>query len=222
MKNNFCLYFHTNPQKREVFYVGIGKKERPYEKTSRNIFWHRTVKKYGYNVAIVHTKLTWKEAQIRERIWIKLIGRKNLQKGTLVNLTDGGEGISGHIHSEEVRRKLSLSHMGHTPWNKGRKVWTEEQRKLIGERSRGRKASEETRRKLSESNKGKKLGLKLSEEHRKKISIAHIGKVRVFSVNHRLNLSRSRKGIKYSPETIEKMRLARNRYLLIQGSLKSK
>jgi hypothetical protein len=43
---------------------------------------------------------------------IFLYGRRDLRTGTLANETDGGDGVSGYINTEDVRRKKSLSAMG--------------------------------------------------------------------------------------------------------------
>jgi hypothetical protein len=43
---------------------------------------------------------------------IAILGRKDLGTGILRNLTEGGDGASGHIKSEETRKKISESQMG--------------------------------------------------------------------------------------------------------------
>lgn len=90
---NACkvLYFHINPVKNEIFYVGIGNKNRPYSKI-RSKEWHEVVDMYNYVIDVVETGLTWAEACIKEKFYIKKIGRADLQLGPLVNHTDGGEG----------------------------------------------------------------------------------------------------------------------------------
>jgi hypothetical protein len=88
MSNN-CVYFHINPVKQEIFYVGIGNKNRPDSKQNRNKYWHNTVNKYGYIVVIIEKDLEWLEAVEREKYYIQLIGRKDLKLGTLLNMTDG-------------------------------------------------------------------------------------------------------------------------------------
>lgn len=47
-----------------------------------------------------------------EKKLIHVIGRRDLKKGPLTNLTDGGEGIVGLIKTEEHRKKLSISSLG--------------------------------------------------------------------------------------------------------------
>lgn len=94
--NNYYVYFHINPLKNEIFYVGKGKGKRAFEKGSRRgDYWNRVVKKYGYIIDIVEDNLTEQEAFEREMFYIKKIGRKDLGLGTLINMTDGGEGTSG-------------------------------------------------------------------------------------------------------------------------------
>lgn len=109
-KNIYCLYFHINLINKEVFYVGIGNEKRPYIKSDRSEFWNKTVKKYGYEVKIVNTELAWTEACELEKFWIKKIGRRDLKEGTLVNLTDGGEGNNNF--SDVVLKKISNTKTG--------------------------------------------------------------------------------------------------------------
>ncbi len=105
------LYKHIRLDKNEVFYVGIGLKDtnnfkRAYEKTGRNNFWEKVIKLTQYKVEIIHEGISWEDACKKEIEYIKFHGRRNLSTGTLVNLTDGGEGSSGAIVSDEVKLKL--------------------------------------------------------------------------------------------------------------------
>ena len=69
------------------------------------------------------------------------------------NFTDGGEGISGLMHSEETRKKISETLKGENNPNYG-KTLSEETRKKMSENNarywQGKKHSEETRKKMSE------------------------------------------------------------------------
>lgn len=82
------------------------------------------------------------------------------------NSVDSGYNLyyGGNLASEESRKKMSESKMGH-------KV-SEETRKKLSEAGKGRILSEEHKKKISKSGKG----LKRSEETRKKMSIASTGK----------------------------------------------
>ncbi len=92
MEKNKVVYIHRNPTTNEIFYVGMGAKYRPYSK-DRSIFWKRYVKKHGSpTIEIVESNITKKDAWESEIALIELIGRRDKRKGTLVNLSDGGEG----------------------------------------------------------------------------------------------------------------------------------
>ena len=141
--NNFYVYFHINPVKNSIFYVGKGKDDRAYDKTGRNRHWTNTVNKYGFIIDIAHDNLTESDAFDLEAFYIKKIGRRDLGTGILVNLTDGYEGHSnpseearikiGQVHkgpkSQEVKDKISTSLMGNIPWNKGLVFKTDEEQK---------------------------------------------------------------------------------------------
>jgi hypothetical protein len=90
----------------------------------------------------------------------------------LTNLTLGGEGASVHRMSDEIRKKISLSHTG--------KKHTDETKQKIRKIRTGTKASEETRKKMSEGRKGEKspsYGVKKTDEQKIKISKGRKGKM---------------------------------------------
>ena len=90
------VYRHIRLDKNEVFYIGIGsddsgKYKRAYD-NNRSKFWKSIVKKAGYIVEIISEDwLTWEEACEKEKFWIIFYGRVDLRKGSLVNMTDGGQ-----------------------------------------------------------------------------------------------------------------------------------
>lgn len=90
-----------------VFYIGKGHRKRAWSKTGRSIFWHRTVNKYGLSIKIWASDLDEITAFNLEKEWISVYGRKDIGNGNLVNLTDGGEGSSGTLVSEETRNLLN-------------------------------------------------------------------------------------------------------------------
>jgi NUMOD3 motif len=109
-------------------------------------------------IIIMESNLTELGAFALERFYIRWYGRKDIGTGILRNRTDGGDGVSGFVRSEETKQKLSEAGKGRTH--------SEETRKKISESQKGRTLSEETRKKMSESLKGKKH----SEESKKKMS----------------------------------------------------
>jgi hypothetical protein len=186
MKDKFYIYFHINPVKKEVFYVGKGYGNRAYSKKMRSNLWHYTVNKYGYEIHIFKDNLTENEAFALERNYIKKLGRKDLGLGPLINMTDGGDGASGIICSEETKKKMSESHKGKNTWTKGNKASDETKAKMSKSQT-GRKASEETKLKLSESHKG----IKLSEETKEKISKSNTGKRHTEESKNKMSEARS-------------------------------
>ena len=115
--NNWYLYRHIRLDKDEPFYIGIGNKinyARAYEKdpSKRNVIWNKIVSKSFYEVDIIFDGLTKEEASEKEKEFIKLYGRKDLNNGILCNLTDGGDGIHGCVRSGETRQKLREQKLG--------------------------------------------------------------------------------------------------------------
>ena len=169
------VYKHLRKDTGEVFYVGIGSDSdysRAYTTHKRNKFWKRVVKKYDYDVIIVEDDKTWDEVVELEKYWISFYGRRNLNEGPLVNLTDGGEGCYGRLVSEETKKKIG---------EKSKlKVYTDEYREKLSNAFRGEKnhrygkrPSKETRRKISEAQIGEKhhwYGTNRPEEVKEKIS----------------------------------------------------
>lgn len=109
------VYTHTRLDTNEVFYVGIGTQDN-YKRASRSHnrtnYWNNIVKKCGWKVDIVFDNLTWDEACNKEKELIKKIGRVDLGTGTLVNLTDGGEGTLKRIVTDETKAKMSKTRKG--------------------------------------------------------------------------------------------------------------
>lgn len=97
------IYRHLKPCG-EVFYIGIGKeKSRAYSKHGRSNFWKGIVNKYGYEVQVLKSGLTWREACKLEVILIYYYGRVNIGTGKLCNLTKGGEAIGGYNKQNEIK-----------------------------------------------------------------------------------------------------------------------
>lgn len=101
------VYQHRRLDTGEVFYVGIGKSEkRAYSIHNRNKHWKNIINKHGYIVEITHRNIIWEEACAIERYLIAFYGRKDLNGGVLVNMTDGGDGI--YNLSIEIKQKMGI------------------------------------------------------------------------------------------------------------------
>ena len=106
---NKVVYLHRNKITNEVFYVGMGSDKRPYDKHKRNLFWNNYVNKYGFSVEIVKTNLSSKEASKEEIRLISLFGRRDLKEGSLVNLSNGGEGAINYKKPTDSKPCICLS-----------------------------------------------------------------------------------------------------------------
>ena len=148
-KNKKVLYRHVRLDKNEVFYVGIGNPKRPYDRYFRNNWWKNIVAKTDYKIDILFDDLTWEEACEKEKEFISLYGRRDLGKGPLVNLTDGGDSIKGYVMTQEHKNKISKANKGNTY------RLSEETKRRIGKAAKGRKHSKETKDKLKKLAKGR-------------------------------------------------------------------
>ena len=103
---------------RTPYYIGKGTGDRLYKKGSR-VF---APPKDKSRIIYLKQNLTEEEAFRHEIYMIDVFGRIDLGTGILHNRTDGGDGVSGWVPSEETRRKMSDAQKGKTAWNKGKKI----------------------------------------------------------------------------------------------------
>ena len=116
---------------RTPYYIGKGQGNRAYRRNKKCI----KPPKDKSRIIYLKQNLTEEEAFKHEIYMIDVLGRKDNGTGILHNRTDGGEGTSGFIHSEESKRKIGEGRKGENNPNYGRTV------------------SEETKRKISEAKK---------------------------------------------------------------------
>ena len=130
------MYYYTYAYLREdktPYYIGKGKGNRAYRRRKTDI----KPPKDKSRILILKQNLTEQEAFRHEVYMIDVFGRKDLGTGILYNKTDGGDGVSGYVHTEETKRKLSKSKSGENHYMYG---------KIL---------SVETKKKISKSNSGK-------------------------------------------------------------------
>ena len=121
----YYIYRHVTKDTKMVFYIGRGTKtekdlfsgtyNRAFEKGNRNLFWKNLVNKHDYTIDIILESDDFYFICRKEKEFIKLYGRRNLNKGTLVNLSDGGEtGGLGRIYkpSRETVEKIRIKQIG--------------------------------------------------------------------------------------------------------------
>ncbi len=177
----------------------------------------RAIRKYGPD-SFSHQILTSCEDTEKgyelERLWVISLDSTNPKVG--YNLTFGGKGLSRSTDESKQKNKEARARTGfrHTEEAKdrirvamtGREV-SKETRAKISKICKGRTYSDETLAKMSASAKNKKP---MTEETKKKIGDASRG--RIDSPETKAKKSASRVGIKYSEETIGKMREVRKQW----------
>lgn len=92
------------------YYIGKGTPKRPYHCSNRVIKCPKNKK----NIHILHENLDENAAFELEVEMISRYGRRDLypEWGILYNKTDGGEGATGSIRSEDSKKKYSISKLG--------------------------------------------------------------------------------------------------------------
>ena len=207
---NYKVYKHTFPN--EKIYIGITnisiqRRWRNNGEGYKKQFVYRAIQKYGWintKHEILFENLTKEEAEQKE---IELIAQyKSNQRKFGYNVSNGGNCIGKH--SEESRKKMSLSRKGlfagekNPMWNK---VVSNETRKKISDANKGKKRTLETIQKTAEKNTGKKRTLEsrkrmsnsakgkiVSEETKKKMLLSKIGKKH--TEEEKIKISLSNKG----------------------------
>lgn len=153
--NEFYIYAHINPINKEMFYIGKGKGYRMFHK-SRSKYWKNIVNKYGCIYIKIIENLSESDAVKLEKFFIKHIGRKDKKEGNLVNMTDGGEGMSGYKHTDEYKENLKKRNLGNK--NMLGKTISEEGKERIRKSKIGIPRSEETKKRIRDSRVGKYSG----------------------------------------------------------------
>jgi len=231
----FYTYVHSRASDNKPFYVGKGKSKRAHDVVGRNRHWSSVVAKHGLKVNIAAEWPTEVEAFEHEKFLI-LCFRD--MKMPLVNMTDGGEGLSGYKYSPEHRERQRISSTG--------RKHKQETRSKISEANKGRSFTNETlnrmsaaakiraatpefiarntgennpmkRSEIAERSGAAQRGKKLTDEHKLKISIAGKGRIgankgKTFGPDVRAKMSAAGKGRPKSEEHKRKISEANKAY----------
>ena len=104
MKNPNRFYTYTYlRENRTPYYVGKGEGRRLYQKHHKGI----SIPKDKSRIIFLKQNLTEEEAFKHEIYMIAVFGRKDLGTGILRNRTDGGEGTSSAIRTDEWKKNMS-------------------------------------------------------------------------------------------------------------------
>ena len=154
------MYYYTYAYLREdktPYYVGKGTGGRIYSTNRKGL----KPPKDKSRIIYLKQNLTEEEAFKHEIYMIAVFGRKDLGTGILHNRTYGGEGPSGHIHSQEAREKIRKSKIGkNNPFYK--KTHTQEAREKIRIANKNKIISKETREKLTGENNSTSMWWKIT------------------------------------------------------------
>ena len=214
--NKFYVYLHCKPD--EVpFYVGKGTFSRSQRLSSRNQYHKNIVAKYGKkNIKIYVFECDSEEQAFSDEVqWIECLTKQGYE---LSNMTIGGEGVSGHKHSEETKARLSEANRNRK--GEKRQPHSEERKQEISELTKTALLNPEIRKKIHNSLLGNKNSLgrihpdevkaKIAEstkqalsnpEIRAKMSVSHTGKKRgPMSEEQKAKLRLAHLGKKLSPE----------------------
>ncbi len=182
--NDFYIYVYYDPTRNnEPFYIGRGRHFRlsshlrlakGHKKVQHPLVYRiRKILSLGVEPSIekLFENLCYEESVEMEKVFISKFGRKDQRKGSLLNLTDGGEGCKNL--SQESIQKIREKVSGDNSPVKGRKRTPDEIRRIseaqlgkyvppevgkkIGDKLRGRNLSVETRTKMSLSRTGRAL-----------------------------------------------------------------
>lgn len=217
--SQFYTYLHCK-QNGDPFYVGKGCDGRSHDfNKGRNKHHKHIIAKHGKeNIeVIVLPSLSEDHSLEEERILIRFFGRQDIGMGCLVNMTDGGEGMSGNIPSEETRAKLRGNKSRTGLKDPPERVAQKSAYMKGNDFALGFKHSVETRKKVSNGLKGNKnsLGVCPSLETRRKIAATSTGRTHTVSEEARGKISASAMGNKkwlgrkHTPESIVKISIAK-------------
>ena len=104
--NNYVVYMHIKGSDGEPFYIGKGRPTRPTETYDRSKLWCNITRKYGRVAKVLYTGLSDNSAKAIEIFWIAVYGRRDNNTGILVNHTNGGDGSSGFIMSNQHKAAI--------------------------------------------------------------------------------------------------------------------
>lgn len=105
-----CVYRHVRLDLNVPFYVGIGvKNSRAFAKDGRNKHWKSITSLSEYRVDILMDDIDIGFAKEKEKEFILMYGRSDMNLGTLCNHTDGGDGSFNRIVSDDEKKKRSAA-----------------------------------------------------------------------------------------------------------------
>jgi len=174
----YALVAKSNPS--EIRYIGKTANATPAKRLSKHLYEAKTLDKQTYKCRWIRKVLNERDEVVALTIESNLTNEQALEQEIflidyyrslgypLTNITGGGEGLLGHIHTQESKDKMSLAQTG-------------------------KRMSQEAKEKISLAMMGntRTLGYKHTDESKAKMSSA--GKVKIFTQEHKANISATKK-----------------------------
>lgn len=127
------------------YYVGKGSGRRGFRSQGHNIH----CPPFKARIRVQHWQ-SEEEALQMEKWWISLFGRQDIGTGILRNMTDGGDGQSGLVHSELTKERIREANVGENNHFFG-KIHSEQTRNKMSESHKVLRKPEEIKVKLTRS-----------------------------------------------------------------------
>lgn len=131
-----------------------------------NTYFYNAIRKHGalnFSIKQIEECDTEELALEQEIFWINELNAR--ERGIGYNMTNGGDGVSGLVHSEESKQKQREKMLG--------RKHSLEHNKKISESNKGKIVSKEVKEKISKANLGENNGMfgkSITKETRKKLS----------------------------------------------------
>jgi hypothetical protein len=178
MVNPYRFYTYAYLREdRTPYYIGKGTGKRLYNRCKKDIKSPKDKTK----IILLKQNITEEEAFKHEIYMISVFGRKDLGTGILYNKTNGGDGCSGAIRTEETKQKIREK--------RALQEFTDETKLKISKALKGKKRPQNVIEKIKKGRteikhteqtkqiiKEKRANQIFTEDTRKKLSEAHIGK----------------------------------------------
>ena len=175
------LYVKTH-NKTGLKYLGQTTAKDPHKYPGSGVYWKLHLEKHGYD----YTTEIISECQTKDEI--KELG---IYYSNLWNIVESDEWANlkieqgdGGRQSEEVRRKIGKAGKGRIPWNKGKQIWAEDEKRVIGERNRlrGPQSPETIAKRVSKTTEKKRSAcqlLNMSNGHKNRSHISETTKLKM-------------------------------------------
>jgi len=165
-QNLFYIYAYLREFDLTPYYIGKGKGNRAWN-------YHENIKipTDKRRIIIMESNLSEIGALALERRYIRWYGRKSNKTGILRNISDGGEGTSGFVHSDETKEIIRQTNLGRKQTQEHIKKRQTAAVATRRKRENYSNISDETKKEMSRKLSLALTGVPKSEEHISKMKL---------------------------------------------------